>query len=44
MSFLLKMGSGVVETAVPWRGDLRRDKDFLEYVPGPRVGSREVKL
>jgi hypothetical protein len=35
LSSLPEMGSGEAETTVPWRGDLGRDKDFLENVPGP---------
>jgi hypothetical protein len=29
---------------VPWRGNLGRDKDFLEYVPCSRVGSGKGEL
>jgi hypothetical protein len=36
--------SDEAETVTPWRGDLERDEDFLEYVPHPRAGSGEAEF
>jgi hypothetical protein len=44
LSSLLETGLGEAEMVVRWRGDLERDEDFLEYVPGPRAGLGEVEL
>ena len=44
LSSLLETGLGEAEMVVRWRGDLERDEDFVEYVPGPRAGLGEVEL
>jgi hypothetical protein len=44
LSSSLEIGSGDAETVAPWRGDLGRDEDFLEYVPRLRAGSGEAEF